>query len=81
LNTKAVGRPKNPPKAREMLKKIIPIDDIFNEDEKRIYESLIDIYLKDFDKDDLTSSDMDDVMSLAMNRVLEIRLLKTGKEN
>lgn len=73
------GRPKNPPKAKEMLKEVIPIDDIFDADEKKIYESLIDIYLKDFDKDDLTSSDMDDVMSLAMNRVLEIRLLKASK--
>jgi len=79
LTTKTAGRPKNPPRAREMLKEIIPIDDIFAEEEKKIYESLVDIYLKDFDKEDLTSSDMDDVMSLAMNRVLEIRLLKTGK--
>jgi hypothetical protein len=75
------GRPKNPPKAKEMLKEIIPIDDIFKADEKKIYESLVDIYLKDFESDDLTSSDMDDVMSLAMNRVLEIRLLKTGKDS
>ena len=81
MATKSAGRPKNPPKAREMLKEIIPIDDIFNEDEKNIYESLVDIYMKDFDKEDLTSSDMDDLMSLAMNRVLEIRLLKTGKDN
>jgi hypothetical protein len=73
------GRPKNPPKAKEMLKEVIPIDDIFDPDEKKIYESLVDIYLYDFDKDDLTSSDMDDVMSLAMNRVLEIRLLKGSK--
>jgi hypothetical protein len=81
VTTKSAGRPKNPPKAREMLKEIIPIDDIFNKDEKRIYESLVDIYMKDFDKEDLTSSDMDDVMSLAMNRVLEIRLLKTSKND
>jgi hypothetical protein len=73
------GRPKNPPKTKEMLKDIIPIDDIFEDDEKKMYLSLVDIYLKDFDKDDLTSSDMDDILSLAMNRVLEIRLLKTGK--
>lgn len=73
------GRPKNPPKAKEMLKEVIPIDDIFEEEEKKIYESLVDIYLNDFDKEDLTSSDMDDIMSLAMNRVLEIRLLKASK--
>lgn len=75
------GRPKNPPKAKELLKEVIPIDDIFDPEEKKIYESLVDIYLKDFESDDLTSSDMDDVMSLAMNRVLEIRLLKTSKGN
>lgn len=73
------GRPKNPPKAKEMLKEVIPIDDIFDKEEKKMYESLIDIYLKDFDSDDLTAGDMDDVMSLSMNRVLEIRLLKTSK--
>ncbi len=73
------GRPKNPPKAKQMLKEVIPIDDIFDEGEKKIYEALVDIYLNDFDKEDLTSSDMDDVMSLAMNRVLEIRLLKSSK--
>ena len=81
MNNKMAGRPKNPPKAKEMLKEIIPIDDIFKADEKKIYESLVDIYLKDFESDDLTSCDMDDVMSLAMNRVLEIRLLKTGKDS
>jgi hypothetical protein len=75
----AGGRPKNPPKARELLKGIIPIDEIFNPNEKAIYEALVDVYLKDFEADDLTSSDIDDIMSLAMNRVLEIRLLKTTK--
>lgn len=75
------GRPKNPLKAKELLKEVIPIDDIFDKEEKLIYESLVDIYLKDFDSDDLTASDMDDVMSLSMNRVLEIRLLKTSKGN
>jgi len=77
--SKKMGRPKNPPKPQEMLKEVIPIDDIFDETEKKIYYSLVDIYLNDFDKDDLTSSDMDDVMSLATNKVLEIRLLKSSK--
>lgn len=73
------GRPKNPPSHKEVLKSIIPINDIFDDDEVRIYESLVDIYLQDFDEGDLTSSDMDDIMSMAMNRVLEIRLLKSSK--
>ena len=72
-------RPKAPPKPQEMLKDVIPLDDIFEKDEKKIYHSLVDIYLNDFDKDDLTSGDMDDIMSLATNKVLEIRLLKSSK--
>jgi len=74
-----VGRPKNPPKAREILKNIIPVVDMFEEAELPIYNSLIDIYLKDFDEDDLTSSDIDDIMTLATNKVIEIRLLTASK--
>lgn len=74
-----VGRPKNPPSHKEILKKLIPINDIFADDEVEIYEALVDIYLQDFDEGDLTSSDMDDIMSMAMNRVLEVRLLKDSK--
>jgi len=78
---RGAGRPKNPPAYKEILKNIIPIKDIFDEDEEKIYNSLVDVYLKDFDEGDLTSSDMDDIFSLAMNRVLEIRLLKNSKGN
>jgi len=74
-----VGRPKNPPTHREMLKDVIPISEIFDEEESKIYNSLVDIYLNDFDKDDLSSGDMDDIMSLAMNKVLELRLLRSSK--
>lgn len=75
------GRPKNPPSHKAVLKSIIPIQDIFKEDEIKIYEALVDVYLQDFDEGDLTSSDMDDIMSMAMNRVMELRLLKTSKED
>lgn len=76
---KKVGRPKNPPTHKEMLQEIIPVKDIFDKEEEKIYSALTEIYLKDFDKEDLTSSDMDDIMSLAMNKVLEIRLLRSSK--
>ncbi len=75
------GRPKNPPKAKELLKGIIPVDEIFDDDEIPMYHALIDIYLKDFDNEDISSGDMDDIMSLATNKVLEIRLLKSSKGN
>jgi hypothetical protein len=75
------GRPKNPPKAKDLLKNIFPVQDMFNDDELDIYYSLIDIYLKDFDSDDLTSSDIDDIMTLATNKILEIRMMKSSKGN
>jgi len=73
------GRPKNPPKAKELLKDIIPIKEMFDDGELTIYNSLVDIYLKDFDNDDLTASDIDDIMTLATNKVLEIRLMKASR--
>ena len=78
-STGKVGRPKNPPSHKEVLKTIIPIKDIFTEEEESIYNALVDVYLEDFDEGDLTSSDMDDILSMSMNRVLEIRLLKESK--
>ena len=74
-----VGRPKNPPKARELLKDIIPVKDMFEDDELIIYNNLIDVYLNDFDEDELTSSDVDDLMVLATNKILEIRMMIASK--
>ncbi len=75
------GRPKNPPKAKELLKEILPIEEMFDKEELKIYNSLVDIYLNDFDDDDLTSSDIDDIMTLATNKVLEIRIMRASKGN
>ena len=75
------GRPKNPPTAKKMLKEVLPIDLIFEPEEIELYNQLVDVYLQDFDADDLTSSDMDDILDLAKNRVFEFRLLKTGKDS
>ena len=74
-------RAKTPPKVTKMVKDLLPITDIFNEKELEMYNNLVDVYLSDFDKDDLTSSDMDDVLDLAKNRVLEFRLLETSKDD
>ena len=62
MTNKSPGRPKNPPTARKILKDILPIKDIFTEEELVIYESLVDIYMKDFDEEDLSSVDIDDIM-------------------
>lgn len=73
------GRPPNPPSPKKMLQEILPVDDIFNPEEVDLYNKLVSIYLEDFDAEDLTSSDMDDILDLAKNRVLEFRLLKDSK--
>ena len=76
-----VGRPPAPPSPRDILKDVLPVADIFEEDELILYNKLIDVYINDFDIDDLTASDMDDILDLAKNRVLETRLLKLTKGN
>ena len=81
MMARPVGRPKSAPKARELLKDVIPVGDMFNDEELPIYNNLIDIYLKDFDEDDLTSSDIDDIMNLATNKLLEIRLLSSSRDS
>lgn len=81
MSRRGPGRPKNPPEIKAVLSDIIPVAEIFNESEKIIYDNLVAIYLKDFDEDQLTANDMDDIMSMAMNRVLEFRLLKASKGN
>ena len=73
------GRPKKIPKFKDLLRNTIPAADIFDESELATYEALVGIYLKDFDESQLTANDMDDIMSIAMNRVLEIRLLRASK--
>lgn len=75
------GRKKAPPAPKRVIKEIIPVEEIFNPDEASLYHDLVDVYMNDFDKDDLTSGDMDDIMDLAKNRVLEFRLLKTSKDD
>lgn len=75
------GRPKAPPQPKKVIKEIIPIEEIFSEAEAALYHDLVDVYLNDFDTEDLTSGDMDDIMDLAKNRVLEFRLLKTSKDD
>ena len=75
------GRKKAPPAPRKVIKEIIPVEEIFMPDEASLYHDLVDVYMGDFDKDELNSGDMDDIMDLAKNRVLEFRLLKTSKDD
>lgn len=76
-----MARPPNPPTPKKMLKEVLPVGDIFKKDELELYNKLVDVYLEDFDAEDLTSSDMDDILDLAKNRVLEFRLLKDSRND
>ena len=74
------GKPKRPV-IKKLIKEIIPTSEIFSEDETKMYEEFMDAYLADFDADELISSDMDDIMNLALNKVLSFRLLKESKDD
>jgi len=75
------GRPKKTPKFKDVLQRLLPMKDIFTEEEIPMYEGLISIYLKDFDESQLTANDVDDIMAIAMNKVLETRLFKASKDD
>ena len=79
--TRPRGRPKNPPKFKDILNDLIPAADIFEPQELEMFNGLVGLYLNDFDESQLSANDMDDIVSISMNRVLEIRLLKTAKGN
>ena len=74
-----VGRPKNPPKIKDVLTKILPVEKIFSDEEIKMYKQLVEVYASDF-SDELTSSDLDDILDLSKSRILEFRLLKIAKE-
>lgn len=49
--------------------------------EQLVYYNTIYLFLKDFSVDELSFSDMDDVITLAVNRVLEQRLLQACRKS
>jgi hypothetical protein len=73
-----MARPKLHP-AHRKVRDLLPAKDIFDDDELKLYGEYVEVYLADFDADELISSDLDDIMSLSMNKVLSFRLLKETK--
>ena len=64
------------------IEKLMPaLDVLANRKEQEVYYNYINLILQDFDADDLTASDIDDIITLALNRVIEYRLLKGGAKN
>jgi len=66
----------------EIIEKVLPIQDaLASRREQEVYYNYIKLILKDFDADELTATDIDDIVTLALNRVLEIRLMKAAKKS
>lgn len=64
------------------IDKLMPaLDVLSNRKEQEVYYNYINLILQDFEVEDLTSSDIDDIITLALNRVIEYRLLKGGAKN
>ena len=64
------------------IDKLMPaLDVLANRKEQEVYYNYINLILSDFEVEELTSSDIDDIITLALNRVIEYRLLKGGAKN
>lgn len=64
------------------IEQLMPALDILSDvKEQTVYYNFIRLILSDFIVEDLTSSDIDDIITLALNRVIEYRLFKGGQKN
>ncbi len=68
------------PNKLDSIKNLLPIEDMFDPSEQVLYKNYLTVLLSDFDVNELSSGDIDDVISMAQMRVLEIRLLKACKD-
>lgn len=67
--------------SKEMVSILLPMRDaLADEDEEEVFFGTIKFFVKDFPKDELSASDIDDIANLALNRILELRMLKAAKE-
>lgn len=63
-----------------IIENIMPVRSILKDrSEQEIFYNTVNLFVKDFDFKELSFSDIDDIITLALNRVLELRLLKTAK--
>ncbi len=68
------------PSKLDSIIKLLPVEDMFDPSEQVLYKDYLSVLLSDFNVDELSSGDIDDVISMAQMRVLEIRLLKACKD-
>lgn len=68
------------PSKLDSIMKLLPVEDVFDPSEQVLYRDYLTVLLSDFNIDELSSGDIDDVISMTQMRVLEIRLLKACKD-
>lgn len=69
-------------KFREVVKAFLPERIMMrNADEEKAFYTILNSYFMDFDTDELKSSDIEDIISLCINRIMENRLLVTSQED
>jgi hypothetical protein len=69
------------PRGGDIVTKLMPVGEILDKDEIQVYENYLNSFLSDFKIEELSQSDIDDVIQLSVNKVLEFRLLKKCKGN
>lgn len=64
----------------DLISMVFPTYQTLDKKEQITFNNISAAYLKDFENEELSYSDMDDVFSLALNKILELRLLKKAKK-
>lgn len=66
----------------ELLEKLMPSGDILvSRKEQEMHWNTLNLYLKDFEMDELTAFDFDDVIMLSLNKVFLHRLMAVSSKN
>ena len=64
----------------DLIDKVFPTYQTLDKKEQVTFNNISAAYLKDFENEELSYSDIDDVFSLSLNKILELRLLKKAKK-
>jgi hypothetical protein len=61
----------------DMINNLLPVKQILvSAEEQRLYWTKLNLFLKDFDPDELNYSDYDNIIQIVKNSIMEFRLLK-----
>lgn len=65
-----------------VFESVMPARDVlYDRKEQEVYYNTLNLFLRDFDANDLTFSDIDDIITLSLNQVLIYRLMRASRDN